>query len=94
MSRSRRHVLLGTVLIVALVVGLFAGVWGRPVAADGSDGPSVEDAQEHRETVSGLADIAERTLLLAGGGLAVGLGLGLCIGGVSAYGYWTRRFGS
>jgi ABC-type Fe3+ transport system permease subunit len=94
MSRSRRRAVLGTVLVVALVVGLFAGVWGRPVAADGSDDPTVEDAREHRQTVSRLAAVAGRTLQLAGGGLAVGLGLGLCIGGVSAYGYWTRRFGS
>lgn len=89
---SRRRTVLRAVLVAALVGGLLLG-WGQ-VTADGHDAPTVEDADERRATAERLRGIAGNTIGLAGGGLAVGIGIGLCLGGVGAYGYWTRRFGS
>lgn len=90
---SRHRSVLRAVLVVVLVAGLVAGTGGQ-VAADGSDTPTVQDARERWDTASRLAGIAGRTLVLAGGGIAFGLGVGLCVGGFAAFGYWRRRFGS
>jgi hypothetical protein len=92
---SGRRTALRAALLAALVAGLLAGASGGVAAdgSDGADGPTVGEAQDRRATATRLAGVAERTLLLAGSGIAVGLGVGLCLGGIGAYGYWTRRFG-
>lgn len=93
-GRSRVAVL----VVVALVAAVVAA--GGSVAAAAQEetettsenvSKSVDAAKETNDSASALEQLADATLVQYLGGIGIGLGVGLCIGGVAMYELQSRR---
>lgn len=95
---GRSRVVVATVVVVALVAAMVAA--GGSVAAaaqedsgttSGNVSASVDAAKETNARVSAVEALADGTVVQYLGGLGIGLGVGLCIGGVAMYELQSRR---
>jgi hypothetical protein len=87
------------VVVVALVAAVVAA--GGSVAAAAQDdtatttsenvSASVDDAKEVNARVSALQGLVDSTAVQYLGGIGIGLGVGLCVGGVVMYELQSRR---
>lgn len=93
-GRSRAVALVVVALAVAVVVA------GGSVAAAAQEetgttttnvSASVDAAKETNARISALDALADATVVQYLGGLGIGLGVGLCIGGVAMYELQSRR---
>lgn len=78
-----------------LVAGLFllSGVLiGTVAAQDGSaDATTIAETQERTAAVAELAALSQQQPLHIGTGLALGAGVGLVVGSLAMYSYWSRK---
>lgn len=86
------------IVVVALAAAVIAGGGSVAAAAQEETGTSSENvsasvdaAKETNARVSTLEAFADATVVQYLGGIGIGLGVGLCIGGVAMYELQSRR---
>lgn len=85
MRRRRSRLVVGVLLLSAVLIG-------TATAQDGSaDATTIEQAQDRTAAVMELAEMSQQQPLHIGTGLALGAGVGLVVGSLAMYGYWSRK---
>ena len=73
----------GALLVSGAVVGSATG--------QSTDATSIATVQERTAAVAELAALSQQQPLHIGSGLALGAGIGLVVGSVAMFGYWSRK---
>jgi len=78
-----------SLVTIILLSGCFIGA---TTATEGStDGGVIDDAQERTAAVASLGALGQQQPLHVATGLALGAGIGLVVGSVTMFGYWSRK---